>query len=113
MTKKLRGIELRYVLTMALAAQGRMTVGELVVELTRQGFSPAGRPSKAVSDALRWEVRIGRAWRRGRSLYGPGEMPRSTEYRIAKRVNDLREEARCRAEAGNSVDASPRLARGA
>ena len=50
----LTGVELRYVLTRALAVRERMTVAELVKELDRQGFAVKGRPTKAVSDALRW-----------------------------------------------------------
>jgi hypothetical protein len=98
-SRRLRGIELRYVLTMQLARQGRANVAELVQALTRYGFEFAGRPSKSVSDALRWEMRHGRVRRHGRGWYGPGAMPRSTEYRINKRELALRAEAeRYRAE---------------
>jgi len=38
-----------------------------------------GRPSKAISDALRWERERGRVFRRGRGRYGPAHLlPRST-----------------------------------
>ena len=77
--KVLRGIELRYVLTTNLAVHGPATV--------------VGRASKAVSDALRWEMRRGRVRRLRRGRYGPGQMPRSTEQHIHKRVMALREEA--------------------
>lgn len=100
---RLRGIELRYALTLFLFQHGRCTVKELVDGLTLQGFEFATRPSKAVSDALRWEMQIGRVYRRGRGLYGPASMPRSTEYRIHQRVLNLREkarQARCRSKAG-------------
>jgi hypothetical protein len=93
-SRELRAIELRYVLTMQLAQHGRATVKQLVDALTSQGFVLAGRPSKAVSDALRWEIGRGRVYRLRRGLYGPGSMPRSTEYRILKRVLSLRAEAR-------------------
>jgi hypothetical protein len=46
-----------------------------------------------VSDALRHEITHGRVIRIKRGRYGPGEMPRATEYRIHKRVLALREEA--------------------
>lgn len=85
---------LRYVLTMYLAKYGPMTVKEMGAMLTEQGFTTAGRPSKCISDALRTERSRGRVWRRGRGLYGPGRMPRSTEYRIHQRWMDLREQAR-------------------
>jgi hypothetical protein len=87
----LRGTELRYVLTHYLFVHGPATVTDLVEMLGRQGFGTNGRPSKAISDALRWEMRHGRVARRGRGLYGPGWMPRSTEHRIHTRVLALRE----------------------
>ena len=86
----LRGIELRYVLTTHLALHGSMTVPNLIEDLDYQGFGFDGRASKAVSDALRWEVRRGRVRRLRRGLYGPGAMPRSTEQHIQKRVEALR-----------------------
>jgi hypothetical protein len=92
--KTLRGIELRYVLTIQLAQHGRARVAELLDALTAQGFAVDGRPSKSVSDALRWEMAHGRVRRLGRGVYGPAEMPRSTEYRIRNRVLALRDEAR-------------------
>ena len=91
-TRQVRGIELRYVLTMALAVCGPQSVAELADELDRQGFSVGGRPSKAISDALRWEVAHGRVRRSGRGRYRSGCIPRSTEHRIWKRVLALRRE---------------------
>lgn len=92
-SRQLRGIELRYVLTMHLARHGRADVAELAQALSGYGFEFAGRPSKSISDALRWEMRYGRVRRHGRGVYGPGPMPRSTEYRIKKRELALRAEA--------------------
>ena len=92
-SRQLRGIELRYVLTMHLARHGRADIAELVRALSRYGFEFAGRPSKSISDALRWEMRYGRVRRHARGVYGPGAMPRSTEYRINKRELALRAEA--------------------
>lgn len=94
---RLRGIELRYALTLYLGQHGPQTVSDLVSALEYQGFSFAGRPSKAVSDALRWEVARGRVVHQRRGLYGPGAVPRSTEYRIHQRVLALRQRARGRA----------------
>ncbi|MGV0792917.1 hypothetical protein [Mycolicibacterium sp. XJ1819] len=92
--KLLRGIELRYVLTTNLAVHGAATITEMIDLLEFQGFAVADPAPKSVSDALRWEVRRGRArWLR-RGLYGPGQMPRSTEHYIHKRVMALRDEAR-------------------
>lgn len=91
-SKVLRGIELRYVLTLIVTDSGPLTVPDLVDELGRQGFSVNGRPSKTVSDSLRWEVALGRVERRDRNLYGPGFIPRSTDQRIRTRVAALRED---------------------
>ena len=98
----LRGIELRYVLTMHLAIHGRSSINDLVEALAFHGFgidSPAG---KSVSDALRWERRRGRVRRLARGVYGPGEMPRGTEHRIHRRVLALRAQVN-RSEAGTST----------
>jgi hypothetical protein len=92
--RHLRGIELRYVLTHHLAHHGRANIMDLIDALAAHGFNVDGRPSKSISDALRWEMRRGRVRRLERGLYGPGSMPRSTEYRIHQRVLALRDEAR-------------------
>jgi hypothetical protein len=92
--RRLRGIELRYVLSHHLAHHGRATVVDLFGALTAHGFGVDGRPSKSISDALRWEMRRGRVRRFKRGVYGPGSMPRSTEYRIQQRVLSLRDEVR-------------------
>ena len=93
--KVLRGIELRYVLTIALTNGAVMTVAELAEELTRQGFAIGGqRPSKAISDALRWEANADRVVRVGHGSYAPGYMPRATEHRIRKRVAALQAQVR-------------------
>ncbi len=84
--EELRGIELRYVLTMQLFNHGPASIGELIDVLERHGFQVDGRASKIVSDALRWEIGYDRVRRLGRGRYGPGRMPRGTEYRIHKRV---------------------------
>jgi hypothetical protein len=90
----LKGIELRYVLTMHLAHHGRATIAEMVDALRRQGFCIRGRASKSVSDALRWEIGRGRVRRLGRGVYGPTYIPRATEYRIHQRVLALRATAK-------------------
>ena len=107
MSHLLKGIELRYVLTMHLAQHGPATITELLDGLAWHGFYVRGRASKTVSDALRWEEARGRVWRRGRGRYGPGSMPRSTEHRILQRVLALREAA-SRCEAGTtSIPSEP------
>lgn len=89
----LRGIELRYVLVRVLQVVGPCTVPELLAVLRYWGFTVAGRPSKTVSDALRWERQRGRVGRSGRGRYRLGWMPRGTEHRIHTRVEALRIEA--------------------
>jgi hypothetical protein len=93
---QLRGIELRYALTMHLASHGPASVTELADALGWHGFVVAGRASKSISDALRWEMGYGRVRRLRRGLYGPGWMPRGTEHRIYRRVMALRDQASCR-----------------
>jgi hypothetical protein len=70
---------LRYLVTVILHDVGRsMTVPEVVVAIESLGLRIPGRPSKTVSDALRWEIRKGRIRRNGRGRYAPGVMPPST-----------------------------------
>ena len=90
----LRRTNLRYVLTMNLAVHGPATIHDMIELLTDQGFATHGRPSKAISDALRTEQVRGRVRRIGRGRYAPGSMPRGTEHRIHQRWLALREEAR-------------------
>jgi hypothetical protein len=99
---QLRGIELRYALTMHLFRHGSATITELAEALRWHGFAVRGRASKAISDALRWEMRYGRVRRLGRGRYGPGSMPRGTEHRIHKRELALREQARLSLIAGHA-----------
>lgn len=89
----LRGIELRYVLTHNLDVHGAASINDMLELLESQNFAVVGNPSKAVSDALRWELRRGRVRRLRRGVYGPGAMPRSTAYHIHQRVLDLFDEA--------------------
>ena len=90
----LRGIELRYVLTMHLAHNGPATIAEMMEALKSQGFCIPGRTSKVISDALRWEMGRDRVRRLGRALYGPRYIPRGTEHRIHQRVLALRAAAK-------------------
>lgn len=93
----LRGTNLRYVLTMQLLQRGTQSVADLVDALEDQGFTTAGRPPKAISDALRWEMNHGRVYRVRHGRYRPAEMPRATEHRIRSRVLELRAAAADRA----------------
>jgi len=80
-------------LVVNLDIHGSASIFELIEQLEYQGFSIAGRPSKTISDALRWEIRRGRVRRLRRGVYGPGQMPRSTGHYIRKRAEALRDEA--------------------
>jgi hypothetical protein len=91
---QLQGIELRYALTMYLLQHGPTTVRELIEAMEWQGFVIGGRASKQISDALRWERRRGRVRRLARGLYGPGYVPRGTEYRIYNHVMAMRAAAK-------------------
>jgi len=93
-SRRLYGIELRYVLTVQLAVHGPATIAELIDALKWHGFCVRGRPSKVISDALRWEIERGRVQRLARGLYGSGYMPRGTEHRIHQRVLALRATAK-------------------
>ncbi len=90
---RLRGTELRYVLTWHLFLHDATTVQELIDTLAHHNFDVGGPVSKSVSDALRWERRHGRVQRLARGRYGPGWMPRGTEHRIHQRVLALRDKA--------------------
>jgi hypothetical protein len=80
---------LRYVLCVALLdARGSRSVRQLIDVAEIAGCRLPGRPSKVVSDALRWEVRSGRIARVARSQYVIGSMPRSTAWWLRARLED-------------------------
>ncbi|HUS61114.1 MAG TPA: hypothetical protein VMY34_02890 [Acidimicrobiales bacterium] len=84
-----RGRDLRYLLTLVLQQSDRpLSVAELVTILEQRGHAIDGRPSKAVSDALRWEIGRGRVIRVGRSSYLRGRVPRSTLSFIRSHLGD-------------------------
>lgn len=81
------GLVLRSALVVLLAEARRpMTVAALCDGLVRLGLEVEGRPSKAVSDALRWEVARGRVVRVARGSYQLGHLPRTTAWRMRQRV---------------------------
>lgn len=80
--RRLRGYELRCVLTLHLFQHGPATIAELIEILDFHGFEVAGRASHVVSDALRCEIAHERVCRLRRGNYGPASMPRASEYRI-------------------------------
>jgi hypothetical protein len=88
---RLGALDLRYVLVVRLVDAGRtLTVRDLVNGVLADGFDIDGRPSKTISDALRWEVRRGRVVRRGRGIYAAGRVSRGTVWRMRERVTWLR-----------------------
>lgn len=87
---RVRGMDLRHLLTTLIWDADRpMTVDELVRVFGERRIRLKGRPSKTVSDALRWEVGKGRLIRVCRSTYAPGRMPRSTRWWLRRRVNEI------------------------
>jgi hypothetical protein len=84
---QVRGRDLRYILTLALLDHQRpLTVDELVALLERDRIAVTGRPSKVVSDALRWEIGHRRVRRVGRACYEVAHIPRSTRSWMRQRV---------------------------
>ena len=84
-----RGIVLRSALVLVLLDRARpTTVRELVSQLGRRGVVTPGRPSKAISDALRWEIGRGRVRRVSRSTYVVGRVSRQTAWRMRRRLAD-------------------------
>lgn len=76
----LRARVLRYwVCLQLLAANGRpVAVDQLVAVLEAQELRVKGRPSKAISDCLRWATSRGWARRMERGTYRSGRIPEST-----------------------------------
>ncbi len=92
------GRPLRFLLVDILASSREtLTIDELVEELTQLDAPLAGRASKVVSDALRWEVRNGRVERCGRGVYRFSGAPASTRVRISRRANSIRKHLNDRA----------------
>lgn len=84
---RIAGTALRHAICVCLLeANAPLTLSEVVAGLEHLAVVVPGRASKTVSDALRWEVRNGRAIRVRRSVYQAGSMPRSTEWWIRRQV---------------------------
>lgn len=95
MDTRVCGTELRYLLTSyLLETRTALRLRDLVRFCTQDGVTFAGRPSKAVSDALRWEIGRGRVVRLGRGIYVLGDMPRSTKSRVMSSSRRTRERIR-------------------
>ncbi len=83
---------MRYLVLAELIRSGdAMAVRDLVDRLGRQGILLPPKPSKVVSDAIRWEVRKGRVVKRGRGVYQLGHIPRSTRYWVLSKADACRE----------------------
>ena len=106
----LRGRPLRYLLVQVLYRRSlearrnpplsrAMTTRELVAACEAAGVVFDDRPSKIVSDALRWEHDRGRLRRVDRSLYLFVDAPRTTLLRINKNADQIRSHLRSAAEA--------------
>ena len=79
-----RGRVLRHAVLVALDRRYGLprTVTELLADLAELGVCPASaRPGKALADAMRWEVRRGRAVRCGWGIYRLGHLSESTRRR--------------------------------
>jgi hypothetical protein len=84
------GRPLRHLLALILHERGSaMKVPQLEAAVAAAGFRPTGRASKAISDALRTEVRQGRACVLDRGVYGPGRrLARSTAWWFREQVRE-------------------------
>jgi hypothetical protein len=58
---------------MHLLSHGPASISELAEAVAWQGFAVAGRASKSISDALRWEMGYGRVRRLGPETAGVTE----------------------------------------
>lgn len=84
-----RGYVLRcFLVTVLREASGEMSVGDLCDALASRGLMTPGRPSKDVSDALRWEQQRGRVRRVGRGAYQLRPISRQQAWRMRRRLDD-------------------------
>ena len=89
---EVRGTLLRSLLTLVLDAERPlvMSLPELAAGVAASGFRVAGRSSKNISDALRWEVGRGRVVRVGRGRYAAGRVAKTTRRRMRGRIANQR-----------------------
>ena len=78
----MRGRALRFVLLDELRQRPTMTVADMVDTLVGYGFDLGGRPSKVISDALRWERDRNRVKQLDRGVYAFAQAPPATVRRI-------------------------------
>ena len=97
----------RHFLVAVLAdARRPMRVTELAERVADEPAQLKGRPSKVISDALRWEIARGRVRKIARGVYEYATAPRSTLRFIRQRVRRLRQLIQ---QANVPDQASPRL----
>jgi hypothetical protein len=69
-----------------------MTIDQILADLEARDvrIGHVDNPRKAVSDAMRYQARIGRVSRVGRGVYVvlPSRLPRTTEWRMRRRLED-------------------------
>ena len=90
--RSVRGRDLRYLLAhhlWSLPPGTSAKVVDLVAALEGAGFELGPRPTKLVSDALRWEIDHHRVVRLGWGRYAAEAIPRTTRKRIVERVAAL------------------------
>ncbi|MBA2609875.1 MAG: hypothetical protein H0U92_13110 [Actinobacteria bacterium] len=85
-------------------ARRSLTVAEIVGRIEADGFTIGPNAHKVVADALRWEVRRGRARRVRRGVYGTGRLPRSSESKMRAALRRLRIEMTVYLSTGDGTD---------
>ncbi|CAM3927555.1 hypothetical protein [Smaragdicoccus niigatensis] len=90
MALELRGTNLRHFIIGEARKRDFISIAEVIRAAEEQGFSFSGRPSKAVSDALRWETRRNRMRKLDRGEYRIGCIPPTSEKRIDERLRLLK-----------------------
>ncbi len=88
--RQISGRALRFIVLAEIRRNHTMTVAQMATFLADLGYTLPGRPSKVISDALRWEVARGRVNRTARGVYTYGTVPPSTARRVrifAQRCN--------------------------
>ncbi len=89
-SRPLRGRDLRHAALVVLHRCGRpVSLTEIATALRAAGFTLAGdyNNNKALADGLRHEAKRGRARRVSRGRYTVGYLPRTTAWRISRRMD--------------------------
>jgi hypothetical protein len=90
----LRARLLRYFVCLELQRSDEpLAVRDLVAALERSGFRIKGRPSKAISDTIRWAVPRGWIRPHGRATYEKGRVGRTTLRYMRDTLARVRREA--------------------